>query len=138
MPITYQNHLSNVDWDEVKAKVKEDDFDNGRTPEQLKKSFENSYATCIAYDGDKIIGKARALSDGVCNAYVVDVWTHNPYRHRGIASKMMESLFEQLPGQHIYLFTDSGTLEFYDQLGFKRQGIGVSKVIGKWLDSNPS
>ena len=31
-PITYQNDLSGVDWDEMKAALLEDHFDNGRTP----------------------------------------------------------------------------------------------------------
>ena len=92
MNITYKMDLAGVNWDEVKAKVAEDDFDNGRTAEQLKKSFENSYATCIAYDGDRIIGKARALSDEVCNAYIVDVWTYTPYLGQGIASQIMNHL----------------------------------------------
>ena len=136
MKISYKTDLNDVNWDEIKAKVAADDFDNGRSAAQLKTSFENSFATCIAYDGDQIVGKARALSDQVCNAYVVDVWTHTPYRHQGIASQMMEKLFEQLTGQHIYLFTDDA-LPFYEQLGFTPQGIGIGKLIGNWLEINP-
>jgi len=134
MSITYKLDLENVNWEEVKARVAEDDFDNGRTPAQLKTSFENSYATCLAYDGDAIIGKARALSDEVCNAYVVDVWTYTPYRHRGIASQMMEHLMEKLEGQHIYLFTDDAQ-DFYAKLGFQEQGIGFGRVVGNWLQT---
>jgi len=134
MSITYKLDLENVNWEEVKARVAEDDFDNGRTPAQLKTSFENSYATCLAYDGDAIIGKARALSDEVCNAYVVDVWIYTPYRHRGIASQMMEHLMEKLEGQHVYLFTDDAQ-DFYEKLGFQEQGIGLGRVVGDWLQT---
>jgi predicted GNAT family acetyltransferase len=137
MTITFKLNLENVDWHEVKAKVAKDDFDNGRTAEQLQKSFENSFATCLAYDGGEIIGKARALSDEVCNAYVVDVWTYTPYRGQGIASQMMKHLMEKLPGQHLYLFTDEDTIPFYHQLGFKEQEIGLGRVVGEWLQSNP-
>ena len=42
--ITYNFDLSNVDWDDLKATLKADDFDNGRTPAQYKTSFENSFA----------------------------------------------------------------------------------------------
>jgi hypothetical protein len=52
--ITYKLHLENVDWEEMKATLSQDNFDNGRTPEQLKISFTNSYRTCIAYAGDVI------------------------------------------------------------------------------------
>ena len=134
MTITYKFDLQNVNWDEVKAKVAEDDFDNGRTAEQLKASFENSFAACIACDGEQIVGKARALSDGVCNAYIVDVWTYHPYRRQGIASQMMNLLMEKLAGQHVYLFTDDA-VGFYKSLGFKEQGIGLGHVVGEWLEN---
>lgn len=130
--VTYKTNLENVDWDEMKATLQADAFDNGRSPEQLQKSFENSYASCIAYADNRIIGTARVLSDGVCNAYVVDVWTLTAYRRQGIARTMMQILLEKLKGQHVYLFTDD-VPEFYKKIGFTEQPIGMSQVIGRWL-----
>ena len=130
--ITYTTELGGVDWAEMKATLAADDFDNGRTPEQLRESFENSRAAVVAYDAGRIVGTARALSDGVCNAYVVDVWTLSPYRRRGIARRMMETLEPRLKGQHVYLFTDDAA-DFYRRLGFREQPTGMSKVVGAWL-----
>jgi predicted GNAT family acetyltransferase len=133
MEIHYSTDTTGVNWQQLKADLAADDFDNGRSPEELKRSFENSAVVVFAWDGERVIGKARALSDGVCNAYVVDVWTQSSYRHRGIASKMMGLLAEALVGQHIYLFTDDAE-KFYEQIGYARQGIGMSKVVGRWLN----
>lgn len=130
--ISYRTDLDGVEWEQMKATLSEDDFDNGRTPEQLRRSFENSYSSVIAYDNGRIIGTARVLSDGVCNAYVVDVWTLSQYRNRGIAQTMMKMLEAKLEGQHIYLFSDDA-VEFYQKIGFKEQPTGLSKVIGQWL-----
>src|SRR5512142_2477181 len=94
--ITYQIDLAGVDWEEMKTTLVQDNFDNGRTPEQLQVSFENSFAACVAYVGSRIVGTARALSDGVCNAYIVDVWTLSAYRHQGIASAMLRILLDRL------------------------------------------
>lgn len=58
MTITYKVDLKDVDWDALKARLTEDNFDNGRTPAQLKASFENSFATCFAYADAQIIGKS--------------------------------------------------------------------------------
>ena len=135
MKVTYYRGLDNVDWDEMKTTLREDKFDNGRTVEQYQKSFENSYSTCIAYLDKMIIGTARTLSDGIGNAYIVDVWTLSEYRRKGIARKMIETLLKELPGQHVYLQTDSDTLEFYKKLGFKEQPYGVSIVVGEYLKS---
>lgn len=130
--VMYKTNLEQVDWVEMKNTLSQDQFDNGRSPEQLKASFENSYATCIVYSEGRIIGTARALSDGVCNAYIVDVWTFSPFRHQGIASTMMQTLLNRLKGQHVYLFTDD-TVDFYKKLGFVEQPVGLGQVIGTWL-----
>lgn len=130
--ITYTQTTEGVDWEQLTADLQADDFDNGRTPDELRRSFENSAVVVFARDGGRIIGKARALSDGVCNAYVVDVWTHSDYRRRGIASRMMRRLEKQLDGQHVYLFTDDAEA-FYRSLGYRPQGTGMSIVVGKWL-----
>ncbi|MFQ4146682.1 GNAT family N-acetyltransferase [Chlorogloeopsis sp. ULAP02] len=131
--LTYKRNLENVDWEEMKATLSQDNFDNGRSPKQLQESFANSYRTCIAYAGDRIVGTARVLSDGVCNGYIVDVWTFTPYRHQGIASTMMEILLAELPGQHICLFTDDA-INFYKKIGFSEKETCLQMVVGKWLN----
>ncbi|HEX2908693.1 MAG TPA: GNAT family N-acetyltransferase [Phototrophicaceae bacterium] len=131
-PITYQTDLDYVDWSAMRAILIADDFDNGRSVEQYERSFKNSAVACIAYDDGQIIGTARALSDGVCNAYIVDVWTYRPYRGRGIARTMIQHLLNRLPGQHVYLFTDD-VPEFYRKIGFQERGIGLEIVVGHWL-----
>lgn len=132
--ITYQMDCTGIDWQALNRRLAADDFDNGRTAAQLRLSFQHSQRVVFACAGDEVIGTARALSDGVCNAYVVDVWTYSPYRKRGIARHMMELLAERLEGQHIYLFTDDAE-EFYVKLGYARQGVGLGKVSGRWLQN---
>lgn len=133
--VIYRTDLRGTDWGQMKTALAGDDFDNGRSPEQLRESFENSYAAVVAYDGSRIIGTARALSDGVCNAYVVDVWTLTPYRRRGVARRMLGMLEARLRGQHVYLFTEDAA-DFYRKLSFREQPVGMSKVVGEWLRSD--
>ncbi len=133
MEISYTRNLDGVDWNALKTALHADDFDNGRTPEQLRQSFANSYAVCFAWAEGRIIGKARVLSDGVCNAYLVDVWTHSAYRKRGIARQMIALLKSDLAGQHLYLQADADNLPFYAKLGFEAQPHGLSCVVGRWL-----
>jgi ribosomal protein S18 acetylase RimI-like enzyme len=130
--IVYKTDLAEVDWARMKETLAADNFDNGRTPEQLRISFQNSYAAVVAHHANRIVGTARGLSDGVCNAYIVDVWTLSDYRNRGIARTMMTMLEQQLEGQHIYLFSED-VPEFYRKLGFSDQPTGLSKIKGKWL-----
>jgi len=131
--ITFTRTTAGVDWVELKQLLHDDDFDNGRSPKQLAVSFESSHAVCFAWTQGKVIGKARVLSDGVCNAYLVDVWTHSAYRRAGIATAMVRCLLEDLPGQHVYLQAEAENLEFYRMLGFREQPHGLSLVVGQWL-----
>lgn len=135
--ITYTQSRDDVDWDALKAALRADDFDNGRTPAQLRQSFANSHSFCFAWADGRVIGKARMLSDGVCNAYLVDVWTQSAFRKRGIATQMITRLLKDLPGQHVYLQSDEDTLPFYHKLGFHPQPHGLSIVVGRWLDNTP-
>ena len=106
MAVRIDSSLDGIDWAQAKADLIADDFDNGRSPEALRRSFEQSQHVAIARDGDRVVGMARLLSDGVCNAYIVDVWTALSYRRQGIASRMMRLLIAAVPGQHVGLQTD--------------------------------
>jgi predicted GNAT family acetyltransferase len=135
MPVRVDSSLAGIDWVRAKADLAADDFDNGRSAHALRRSFEQSQHVAIARDGGRVVGMARMLSDGVCNAYVVDVWTAAEYRRRGIASSMMRLLIEAVPGQHIGLQTDDAS-HLYASLGFRTQPEFWSIVVGTWLDND--
>ena len=125
---------SRIDWEALRHDLIADNFHNGRTTRQLRLSFENSRVPVYVIDNGRCVGTARALSDGVCNAYVVDVWTLSEYRHQGIGSEMMNMIIAACPGQHIYLFTDDA-VDFYEYLGFTERPVGLEIVSGTWLDN---
>jgi predicted GNAT family acetyltransferase len=133
--VRFDSTLEGIDWAQAKADLAADDFDNGRSPAALRRSFEQSQHVTIARDGDRVVGMARMLSDGVCNAYVVDVWTHSAYRRQGIASTLMRMLCDVVPGQHVGLQTESAQA-LYASLGFKPQPEFWSLVVGRWLDND--
>ena len=124
--------LDGVDWAAAKADLAADDFDNGRSAGALRASFAESQHVAMAWDGDHLVGMARLLSDGVCNAYLLDVWTHSAHRRQGIGARMVRQLISQVPGQHIGLQTDDAE-SFYATLGFGHQPVFMSLVSGEWL-----
>ena len=127
--------LAGVDWGQLKDDLAVDDFDNGRSPGALRRSCEQSAHVAVARDGDRVVGMARMLSDGVCNAYLLDVWTASTHRRRGVGSAMVRLLAERVPGQHIGLQTDDAQA-FYEHLGYRRQPEFLSMVVGRWLDND--
>jgi len=132
--VQIDSSLEGIDWLQAKADLAADDFDNGRSAGALRRSFEQSQHVAFARDGERVVGMARLLSDGVCNAYMVDVWTASAYRRRGIAVAMIRHLLEQVPGQHVGLQTNNAQ-DLYASLGFKPQPEFWSIVVGSWLDN---
>lgn len=135
MTIHIDSSTEDINWAQAKADLAADNFDNGRTPEALRRSFRESQHVAFARDGDRVVGMARLLSDGVCNAYLLDVWTASAYRRQGIASGMIRQLLERVPGQHVGLQTDDAQA-FYESLGFRAQPEFWSLVVGSWLDND--
>ena len=135
MPVTVDSSFVGIDWEQAKADLMVDNFDNGRTAAALRRSFTQSQHVAFARDGDRLVGMARLLSDGVCNAYLLDVWTASPYRRRGIGSAMVVHLLDQVPGQHVGLQTDDAQ-SFYVSLGFNQQPALWSRVVGSWLEND--
>lgn len=131
--IHYTEDCSGVDWARLKADLVADDFDNGRTPAELESSFDASQFVVFAWEDDTVVGTARLLADGVCNAYLIDVWTVTPRRRRGIGSEMVTRLLARVPGHHVVLFTEDA-IGFYEKLGFAREETGMSLVVGSWLN----
>ena len=135
MAVRIVSSLAGIDWAQAKADLVADHFDNGRSAEALRRSFEQSQHVAFAWDGERVVGMARLLSDGVCNAYLVDVWTASSHRRQGIASRMIRALLDEVPGQHVGLQTDDAQ-ELYRSLGFEPQPEFWSLVVGSWLDND--
>jgi ribosomal protein S18 acetylase RimI-like enzyme len=71
-----------------------------------------------AYDGDRLVGFSRAISDGVTNAYVSSVMVDPDYRRRGIGRDMLERLIAERRGVRFVLHTRDTAAPFYAALGF--------------------
>jgi ribosomal protein S18 acetylase RimI-like enzyme len=135
MTVRIDGSLEGIDWAQAKVDLAADGFDNGRSPQALSRSFRQSQHVAVARDGERVVGMARVLSDGVCNAYLLDVWTASSFRRQGIASAMVRLLLDQVPGQHVGLQTDEGQ-QLYESLGFRAQPEFWSLVAGTWLDND--
>ena len=131
--IDVRDDLEGIDWEALDLALTADRFNNGRSPAELRRSFENSYATAVVGRGAAVEATGRLLADGVCNAWLVDVWTSSSRRRRGIGSAIVRRLLERVPGHHVALFTDERT-DFYARLGFEEERTGMSLVAGTWLN----
>lgn len=93
----------------------------GRSVEDLGIAIENSEPVITILDGSRLIGFARATSDGIYRATIWDVVIHPEYRGRGLGSKLVETVLSHprmSRVERVYLMT---TLQqkFYERIGFE-------------------
>lgn len=94
----------------------------GRTIEDLGIAIDNSEPVISVWDGDLLIGFARATSDGIYRATIWDVAIHPDYRSIGLGSKLVETVLSH-PRinrvERVYLMTTHKE-RFYERIGFQR------------------
>jgi GNAT superfamily N-acetyltransferase len=87
-------------------------------PETLQGHLTGSRWVVSAWDGERLIGFARAISDGVTNAYVGSVMVHGDYRRRGVGRAMILRLVDGRGGIRWVLHARAEAMAFYASLGF--------------------
>lgn len=92
-----------------------------RCLEDLAIAIANSNPVFSVWDHDRLIGLARATSDGVYRATIWDVVIHPDYRGTGLGRKLVEtvlahSLINRV--ERVYLMT-THQQRFYEQIGFE-------------------
>src|SRR3990172_10039935 len=92
----------------------------GRDPAGVAASLSPSISVG-AWDGERLVGFARALSDGKYRAYVEDVVVDPEYRAAGVGVRLVAALLDALgPVAIVSLFCEPARVSFYERNGFQR------------------
>jgi len=116
MGIEYREGV--VDVDKLAALRARCDF-SPRTVEELRQHVEGARWVVSAWDGDELVGLARAISDGVSTAYVSSVMVDARWRRRGVGREIMRRLMTgRSPRLRWVLHARDTARDFYRALGF--------------------
>ena len=109
-----------VSHEEIGYLFEQTQWAQGRTVEGIKKMLDNSAVKIGVWEGNRLVGFARAVSDGIYRCVIEDVIVDESYRGKGIGTKIMKLLVEELSDvEHIYLFTSGEKLKkFYEKFDF--------------------
>lgn len=102
-------------WDKV-------EFSRGRSPEQIRLAIEQSNLLAHAWEGNRLVGTARVLTDGVYYATLWDVIVDPEFQGRGIGTALVRRAIEPFLDRgfsFIALFSAVGREGFYERLGFR-------------------
>jgi N-acetylglutamate synthase-like GNAT family acetyltransferase len=93
----------------------------GRSIEDLGIAIANSEPVISVWDKERLIGFARATSDGIYRATIWDVVIHPEYQGTGLGSRLVETVLSHPRTrlvERVYLMT-SHQQEFYKKIGFQ-------------------
>jgi GNAT superfamily N-acetyltransferase len=103
------------------------------TPEEIYDALEAAWHSISAYDGKRLVGFGRILSDGKLHALITEMIVLPEYQGRGIGRVIMNDLLEKCR-QHeirdVQLFCAQGKVGFYQKFGFVKRrddapGMGI-------------
>ena len=129
--ITYKTEISPLDWENLVDLYDETDMCIGlgrkRETEKIRRAFQNSYRIVTAWDGGKIVGAGRMISDGECYAWLHDIAVILSYRKQNIGRTIVEKLLEGNENLLIGLTSSFEAVDFYAKLGFLKHKTAMAK-----------
>ena len=91
-------------------------------PDDLERANQNSWLVVSAYDGNKLVGFGRVVTDFVLHAMIFDMIVLPDYQGRGIGRMILARLVSRCLEQgirDIQLFCAKGKRTFYEKNGFE-------------------
>ena len=113
---------SQIDLNQLQALFKLGAFwAKERSIEDLSIAIANSEPVISVWDKQRLIGFARATSDGIYRATIWDVVIHPDYRGAGLGRKLVETVLSHPRMnrvERVYLMT-THQQRFYERIGFE-------------------
>jgi len=88
---------------------------------RIRKMIDNANLLITAWDGEKLVGVARALTDFSYCCYLSDLAVDKSYQHNGIGQDLISRL-QSIIGDECMLILLSApeAMEYYPKLGFEK------------------
>jgi predicted N-acetyltransferase YhbS len=98
--------------------------------ERFQTMMENADRTIVAFEGERVVGFARALCDGVSNGYIGTVAVAEDFRGRGIGRELVERLIGDDTNITWVLRAGRGSQNFWEKIGFTASDVAMEKTRG--------
>lgn len=124
MSIIYSDKMKDLPLDQLHALfVAVGWSDGGELPDEIKKGFMqpwlHSTLVISAWDGEKLVGAVRVLSDTIFRSVIYDLLVLPEYQNMGIGTELVNKCKEHFPGSEWLIKCDRKNISFYRKLGFQ-------------------
>ena len=139
--IQFCDGKSQIDLNQLQALFKSGAFwAENRSIEDLSIAIANSEPVVSVWDQHRLIGFARATSDGIYRANIWDVVIHPDYRGAGLGRKLVETVLSHPRMnrvERVYLMT-THQQSFYERIGFECNSSTTMVLYNQPLSSSLS
>lgn len=94
-----------------------DDYNSD--PAFISKIFGPGAYGFFAFDGQKLIAMARALSDDRITTWIAEICVHPDWRSKGIGKEIMRRVSERFEHTALYLEAFNGQVDFFTKSGVR-------------------
>lgn len=95
--------------------------------ERLQKMIDNANLTVTAWDGEKLVGVARALTDFAWCCYLSDLAVHGEYQRHGIGKELVQQVRNVIGEECVLVLVSAPeAMEYYPK-------IGMAPVTSGWM-----
>lgn len=119
MPIHYTFQTDDLTKDNIQQLFLSVEWESGSHPIDLYNAIRNSHSVATAWDNDRLIGLANAITDESMAVYFHYVLTNPAYQGRGVGKEIMQMMLDKYEDIHTkVLVSYPKAVGFYESIGF--------------------
>ncbi len=121
MSITYEDERKDLPCDQLYRLFLSAGWADGESGFLLQcfnAPFRNSTLVISAWDGERLVGAVRVLSDRVVRSVIYDLVVDPEYRNRGIGRTLVRQCIAHFPDSEWLVQTTKRIYPYYEKLGF--------------------
>ena len=120
-----------IEPERLQGLLRQTGWANQRSIEGIQEMLQGTPLTLGVWEGDRLVGFARVITDGIYRALIDDVVVEESKRGTGIGSELMRQLIERLTEvEEVFLHCGEQVVSFYERHRFERS-YGVVMDLNK-------